>query len=161
MNWLLVTALSCAVVSTSGACTHADPLARQLKGCARTNEVDCRQLVEGLEALFAGRSNRADRFVAHRLSSAALQIIRDEASTGKDVSSERGIVVDAVRQCAAGADDACNRIASVLTGLFTGADACLDASTDRLLARAMASRLVSITLATDKEIAGRRDDARR
>jgi hypothetical protein len=163
MNWLLITALSCTVASTSRACTSMNPLARPLRGCATGNQVDCSHLTEGLEALFAGRSTSPDRLVAHKLSSAVLRLVRDEATTTSgDASPERRVLLVTIAQCRTGGDEACNRVANVLTGLFTGADAQLDTSADRLLAHAIASHLVAlVTGANTNEIATRPADVRR
>lgn len=130
MNSLVIAALSCTVGLMSNI---GRPSTTTVHACSAGDAAACARVEAGLETVFAG-GNQADREVGHELASAAVQVIRDGS-------------VEAVRQCAIAETD-CDRVVRVLVGLFTGADAQLDASPDRLLARAIASR-VSVIVARE------------
>ncbi len=134
MNSWVIAALSCTVGFLSGS---GRPSTGTLRSCAAGDAAACARLEAGLAMVFAG-GNEADREVGQELASAAVQVIRDRS-------------VAAVERCAADEADACDRIANVLVGLFAGADAQLDASADRLLARAIASRVSSIVAKEARE----------
>lgn len=135
MKVLAITALVCALGSTSVAHAQANRLTSSVRACEADDVAACDRLKRRLETLFAGTHNGADRALGQKLASAATRLLRDRAAPR--------VVVEPIARCAADDAGACDRIANVLTGLFTGSDAQLDASRDRALARAFATQLVS------------------
>ena len=134
MKVLAMTALLCALGITSVAHAQANRLIGSVRGCEADDAASCDRLKRQLETLFAGSHNGADRLLGQKLASAAAKLLRDSAAPRA--------VVEPIARCATHDADACNRVANVLVGLFTGSDAQLDASRDRALARAFASQLV-------------------
>jgi hypothetical protein len=97
-------------------------LARAIGGCKANDLEACSRVAGRLEQLMAGnKGNAGDQTLAKLLSRGAVVMIRSEAAQ---------------------VDNA--RWATVLSGLFSGDDAKLDASSDRVLARRIAGRLMSI-----------------
>jgi hypothetical protein len=135
MDLLATTALCCTLGFASAAPAKTSALAGSVRACMTDEAVACDRLAERLETLFAGSRNGGDRAPAHELAAAAVKALRDDAAPR--------IVVEPVTRCAANDGDACERIAQVLAGLFTGSDAQLDASRDRALARAFVVRVIS------------------
>jgi hypothetical protein len=123
-------------------------LAGAVKAC-RDNDVEaCARVAGRLETMFAGgdASAAADRTLGRTLAEAAVVVIR-----GKEAHAPN--LVDAtLSRCAAGGHE-CERVATVLTGLFTGADAKLDGSHDRELARTLAGQLFAV--ASDTRVSSR------
>jgi hypothetical protein len=142
----VIAALSCILLWSSAACVDEGPRARDVHDCGANDALACDRVAGELERLFAGGSDGADRLLAHKLASAALQLIRPRpTTTAKATTAEQQLLDDSLRKCAGNEDHACGRIARVLSGLFAGADVQLDASPDRQLARAFAKRLLSIS----------------
>lgn len=135
MTWLAITALLCTFDASSARKVSQTELASRVRACKADNALACDCLEKRLETLFAGGANRADGPLAHTLATAAVEVIGDAYAAR--------IIVDTTTRCAANDGRACDRIANVLVGLLTGADARLDASPDRLLARAFAARLAA------------------
>jgi len=132
---------ACATVAQSrGGATPSGVLARAVRGC-RTNDLEaCARVAGRLETLLFGGDNRvaSDRALAHDLAEAAVMVIRDRAQ------KEGSPVEASLARCSRDEHGECERIAATLAQLFTGADAQLDASRDRELARAFAKRLVAV-----------------
>jgi len=130
MNSLVIAALSCTVGLMSIVDSRA---ANSVRACSAGEVAACTRLEARLETVFAD-GNEADRQIGHELASAAVRVIGDGT-------------LETVRQCAINETGACERVLRVLLGLFTGADAQLDASADRPLARAIAIRVSAIVTA--------------
>jgi hypothetical protein len=151
MDSFLMTALYCTLTWTSAGCAQSIPLASSVRDCGAKDDLACGRVARQVEALFAGGSEGADRAIAHRLASAAVRVIRQEATTpAESTTPERRVLVESLRRCTANEREECNRVATVLSGLFTGGDAQLDSSPDGRLARAFANRLLSITADPDE-----------
>jgi hypothetical protein len=135
MTWLAITALLCTFDASSSRTASQGELASRVRACKADDAVACDCLEKRLETLFADGANRADGPLAHKLAAAAVKLIGDAYAPR--------IIVDTTTRCAANDGRACNRIANVLVGLFTGAEARLDVSADRLLAHAFAAQLTA------------------
>jgi len=118
-------------VAMAPAVNAHDALARAIGGCKANDLEACARVAGRLEQLMAGeKGNAGDRVLAKMLSRGAVVMIRAEATQ---------------------VDDA--RWATVLAGLFSGDDAKLDASSDRVLARRIAGRLMTIAAEQQNSIA--------
>lgn len=135
MNALAVTLLFYTLGSAPSAQAQASGLATTVRACRADDRAACDRLEKRLEALFVGSRDSADRALGHKLACAATRLLRDDRAPRA--------IVEPIARCASNDAGACDRIANVLAGLFTGSDAQLDSSRDRALARAFASRLVS------------------
>ena len=149
-----------ALVGSTASVRHepASALAKAIRGCRGNDLEACARVAARLETLFAGgdASAGADRTLARSLAQSAVVVIRDRASR------DHGAVDASLARCSANERDACERIAAVLTGLFTGTDAYLDASPDRGLARGFAARLLAVAGdSDDKPMAARPLELRR
>ena len=135
MSPLVIAALACAVAATSDVRIHTRDVASHVRACASSDRVACGRLADTLETLFAG-TNDADRELGRKLAAAAVRVV--------SARGDATVIGKATRACSSNDADACDAICRVLVGLFTGADARLDASADRVLARAFASRMSAL-----------------
>jgi hypothetical protein len=112
------------------------PLADSLQACTSGEADACREMREHLRAqLDDGRALPT----TERLCDAAVLWLAGASGSPPQFSLLRS-------ECARGTGDACERLASVLEGLFRGDDARLAASPDASLARETASALVELGL---------------
>jgi hypothetical protein len=113
----------------------APAVVAQVRGCAQASPDACRELAAHLAAWLDGG---ADSAVGLRLGMAAARAV---AHPGR-------MVAGVAESCRSGYEQACLTLAQVLDRLFTGDDARLDRSTDRLLAREVAARVMADGAAT-------------
>ncbi|HEX8950280.1 MAG TPA: hypothetical protein VF945_00475 [Polyangia bacterium] len=123
-------------------------LADAVRGCGGNDLVACLSVAGLLESTFAGADptkGGPDRALARTLASAAIVVIHDDAASAKGAQSpEQRILAASLHRCASDDLGECERVAGVLRGLFSGADARLQHSNDELLARAFAKRLIAV-----------------
>ena len=123
-------------------------LADAVRGCGANDLVACLSVAGRLESTFAGADptqSGPDRALARALASAAIVVIHEDAAQSKGpLPPEQRILASSLRRCAADDLGECDRVAGVLQGLFSGADARLQHSNDEPLARALAKRLIAV-----------------
>jgi hypothetical protein len=107
-------------------------LVGEVRGCTQRKEADCRALTSDLATRLEGM-DPTDKTVGARLGAVAANAVEHPA----------GMVAGVAESCRVGYEQACVTLAKVLDGLFSGDDARLQRSTDRLLARELARTLVS------------------
>ena len=134
MKLLAVTAMLCTVASAPTAHAQTSGLASSVRACRAGEAVACDTLEKQLERLFVGSNGETDRALGHKLAAAVTKVLHDHGGPR--------IIAEPIARCSANDLAACKRIATVLAGLFTGSDAQLDGSRDRVFARALANRLV-------------------
>lgn len=103
-----------------------------VRGCTQGKAADCRALASDLATRVQGM-DPTDPTLATRLAAAGANAI----------GQPEGMVTGVAESCRVGYGQACLTLANVLDGLFSGDDARLQRSTDRLLARELAATLMT------------------
>lgn len=131
---LMVAFASLVMIPGTAGAVEGEPapaLVASVRGCAQAGVLACRELAVDLAKRLKGIA-ATDGSLALRLGTVAADA----------VERPEGMVAGVAESCRLGYRQACVTLARVLDRLFTGDDARLERSTDRLLARDLAAQVM-------------------